>query len=610
MEHRGPDDQGTFEATSGDVRVELAFTRLAILDLSPAGHQPMSTEGGRFTIVYNGEVYNYREIRAELVALGESFRSATDTEVVLKAYARWGKGCVKRLRGMFAFAIWDAARQSVCLVRDRSGIKPLYYAERPGSLAFASEVRTLLATGLAERTLSRRALSSYLSFGSVYDPDTILEGVRSLPPAMILEYHRGKISCERYWSLPTEITEPGPATLQEAAASIRPVLEEAVRLRLIADVPVGIFLSGGIDSSVLAALAASATTGAANTFTVTFDETAYSEAPFAAEVARLFGCNHHQVHLTGSQAASEIEQAVGALDQPSCDGINTYFVAKAAKASGLTVALSGLGGDEVFAGYSTFRSFGSILAAGRATRSVAPLFRRVLHKNPLNVFGSASSRERKLFGALSSGGAPVPTYALLRAVFTPDQVQQIIAPEMGAALPPPPVSGLDGISDKPDPDSIDPVNLYSALELSNYLQNTLLRDTDAMSMRHALEVRVPLLDHVLIEQILRIPGHIKMIRGQSKPLLTAAVPALPRHITGRSKMGFTLPFTPWLRGPLRPFVDSVLLGEPTRRLGALDPSAVASLWRIFLERGRSVTYARVWALVALAFWCDKHRITA
>ncbi|MEO7332244.1 MAG: asparagine synthase (glutamine-hydrolyzing), partial [Minicystis sp.] len=347
--HRGPDDRGTFRETRGDRVVGLAHTRLAIIDLSPSGHQPMLTEDGRYALVYNGEIYNHASIRGELSSLGERFHGSSDTEVLLKAYVRWGKRCLDRLRGMFAFAVWDNVEQRLFLARDRLGIKPLYYTERGRGLAFASEVRTLMATSAAARRLSAPAVASYFAFGAVSGPAAILEGVQALPPAHLLEMDaRGNIHVERYWELPLE-PSPG-ATFLDEVRQIQPILQEAVRLRLIADVPVGIFLSGGIDSSVLTALASVPGGAPVHTFTVTFDEARYSEAPYAAEVARLYRCSHQQVHLSAARAAQEISGALEALDQPSSDGVNTWFVSKAARAAGLSVALSGLGGDELFAG--------------------------------------------------------------------------------------------------------------------------------------------------------------------------------------------------------------------------------------------------------------------
>ncbi|APR82152.1 Asparagine synthetase [Minicystis rosea] len=603
LRHRGPDDRGTHRATKGDLRIGLAHTRLAIIDLSPGGHQPVSTGDGRYTLVYNGEVYNFRELREELEGLGATFRSSCDTEVVLEAYARWGRGALTRFRGMFAIAVWDAHEGTLFLARDRLGIKPLYYTRGPRGFAFASEIRALLATGFAERRLSRRALQSYFAFGAVSDPDVILDGVTSLAPGSWALLKDGKLETRAYWSLP--LTNERDAAFADEARSIEPILQEAVSLRLIADVPIGVFLSGGIDSSVVVALATRASSTPVHTFTVTFDEERYSEAPYAAEVARRYGCDHHQVHLPASRAVLHFGDAIRALDQPSVDGVNTYFVSKAARAAGLTVALSGLGGDEVFAGYSYFRAFGPLRALARTAGRLPP----PLHRG-LGLAGGASGlpvQVRKLSALLAGDGSAAAVYAAQRAMFTPEERRVLLVDgiEDPAYLG---VTAPSEIDPRLASGKLDPVNAYSALELSNYLRHTLLRDTDVMSMAHGLEVRVPLIDHVLLERVMRIPGALKIGPNGNKPLLTATVPTLPDSAVNRQKMGFTLPYEAWFRGPLRPWVEELLLGSTMRKLGFLQVQGVERLWRSFLKGDRYTNYARVWCVAALAGWCDANGV--
>lgn len=610
LAHRGPDDRGVFEASSGGggggggVRCALAHTRLSIIDLSASGRQPMSTDDGRFTIVYNGEVYNHKDIREDLLARGDRLRSTSDTEVVLLAFARWGPGCLRRLRGMFAFGVFDAQTGALFLARDRLGIKPLYYAAGPEGLSFASEVRTLLRVGAAPRTISPWALDSLLAFGSVAEPATIIDGVRALPPGAALEWKDGAYTIRPYWDL-SIAPEPRaePSTFEEAASAVRPVLRDAVRLMLVADVPVGVFLSGGVDSSAIVALAAQASPRPVHTFTVTFDEAEYSEAAFAAEVARRFGCDHHQVHLPASEAARQIDAAVAALDQPSADGVNTYFVSKAAREAGLSVALSGLGADEIFAGYGRFRLFGAMLAGARAARFASPLAEAALRRT--GPWAGVPDRARKLALALATRGDPSAMYTAIRTMFPEGQRRALFAP--GVVDEAISASAYVPACVAPDaPGAGDPVNVFSAFELSNYVRNTLLRDTDVMSMAHALEVRVPFLDHELVERVLRIPGRHKVRRGAIKPLLAAAVPDLDQRSLSRPKMGFTLPFDAWFRGPLRGWMEGVLLDGPLARLGVLRPSVVEATWRSFLESPGKASHARVWSLAALARWCSEN----
>jgi len=602
LAHRGPDGSAQLRTHAAGVTCGLVHTRLAIIDLSPSGEQPMWSSGGRYAIVYNGEIYNYRQVRDELARDGAQLRSASDTEAILEGYARWGEGVLGRLRGMFAFAIWDGLLGTLFLARDPLGVKPLYVASVPGGIAFASEVRALVASNAVVPRLCARAVQSYLSWGSVAEPDTILEGVRSLPPASHLTHKAGVSVVHQYWR-----PQPWPTSetsFEQAASELAPLLKEAIELQLVADVPVGVFLSGGIDSSVIAAIASQQSARPLDTFTVAFDEAAMSEGQHAAAVAAFFGCNHHQVLLRADRARDEIDDALAALDQPSADGINTYFVSKAVKAAGISVALSGLGGDEVFGGYAHFRDFATASRlAGKVPGPVGRGMEAVLGAPGLPVL---SIRARKLANLLGGPPGAMGAYAGLRCMFTPSQVGALLSRELSSALPHstshPSVATNGGrLSD-------DPVNALSVLELSNYLRNTLLRDADVMSMAHALEVRVPLLDHRLIDALLPIPGSLKLHRSCNKPLLLAASPPLPPSAVNRPKMGFTLPFDAWLRGPLKNRVDSLFEDGAIPRTGLLDARSVQNIWQSFLAGDRRVNFSRVWSLVALLSWADLAKV--
>lgn len=587
LEHRGPDDRGRLlEAGPGDSAVALVHTRLAILDLSPAGHQPMVSASGRHVLVFNGEVFNFAEVKRDLEAEGVPIRSTGDSEVVLEAIAHWGPSAVERFRGMFALAVWDRADGSLLLVRDRLGIKPLYLLETPKGLAFASEVRALLATGMSNRQLSLEGLGSYLAFGSVSEPHTLIDGIRSLPPGHMLTWRDRRAVVSRYWSVP-----PGPArriSYPEAIEELRPVLTDAVRLRLVSDVPLGIFLSGGVDSSALLALTS---VDRPHSFTVTFEETRFSEAAFAAEVAARYGSEHHEVRISPSAATSSFAAALAAQDQPSADGINTYIVAKAAREAGLTVALSGLGGDELFAGYPSFRSFGRLLAAGRAGLIVPAGVKR-------SMLGSRFNQARKLGAVLGGGGRVPATYAALRAMFTERQIQALLLPRLRG-------NRIRAAGFVTGGGSGDPINALSRLELDNYIPSTLLRDTDSMSMAHALEVRVPYLDHKVVELLLSMPGALKVRPGLQKPLLVGVAPDLPVAASQRRKMGFVLPFDDWFRGPLLEQVGQLLDG-PTP--GPLDSESVRRQWRSFLRGERFTSSSRIVCLTSLVAWCQRHRV--
>jgi asparagine synthase (glutamine-hydrolysing) len=583
MRHRGPDGHGTFRDRCADVGVAFAHTRLAIIDLSDAGRQPMSTADGRYTLVFNGEVYNFRSLRQELEREGERFVSQTDSEVVLKAFAAWGSRCVARFRGIFAFAIWDRSEGTLFLARDHLGVKPLYYAHTSDGLAFASEVRTLLRTGAAPRTMSIPGLASYLTYGSLQDPLTIIDGAFALLPGHTATFRSGHLSIDPYWQVSTD-REPD-LTFEAAIERIRPVLREAVRMQLVADVPLGVFLSGGVDSSAIVALASAASGTPVHTFSVTFDEAAYSEEHWAADVARRFGCDHHRVHLSADRAAREFDRFVDALDQPAADGVNTFFVAEAAREAGLSVALSGTGGDEVFAGYPNFRSFGRLLALGRIARPAARVFSRFT-----GGFNGTSIRVKKASAILAAGGDPLATYAALRSMFSAKQVRAMTGKE---AAPEPPEQNLD---------ASDPIDLYSRLELTHYLRNTLLRDTDVMSMAHSLEVRVPLVDPELVQCLATIPGPRKIGRT-SKPLLTEACGSLPEHVGVRPKMGFTLPMDVWFRGPLGQRMSDIFATD-----GPVDARSARRLWQSYRNGSPSVSWSRVWTVAALLEWSHRNDV--
>ncbi len=596
LHHRGPDDSGTHfgvAKSNPDVACAFAHTRLSIIDLSAAGHQPMTTADARFTIVYNGEVYNFRELRRELEANGARFHSDSDTEVVLAAYAAWGKRCVERFRGIFAFAVWDARESKLFFARDRFGVKPFYFAEKPDSFAFSSEVRALLDTGVAERRLSREGMARYLLFGSVYDPWTLVEDVRALLPAHRGEVKDGRVSIERYWDLPVETVA---MTFDEAVERVRPILRDAVASELVSDVPLGIFLSGGVDSAAIAALATESATRPVHTFTVTFDEKGYDEGRHAAEVAARFGCDHHQVHLPAAKALDDIESILAAADQPSADGVNTYFVSKAAREDGLVVALSGLGGDELFGGYSSFRSFSTLMRMGRMARvlpkSAARLFGGV------QAFNGGSIRTKKMGEVLAARGCAGTTYAVARAMFTPQQAA-FLAPAVAEEI------NEAWASCAADAGGSDAVAAYSRFELTGYLRNTLLRDSDAMSMANSIELRVPLLDHVLAEAVLGIPASAKLSPAMNKPILATAIERFPIDVAARPKAGFTLPLDAWFRGAARERLHAILV---TDSQVPLSRESVETMWAAYLNQNASVSFSRVWTIAALNAWCGNNGV--
>jgi asparagine synthase (glutamine-hydrolysing) len=580
---RGPDDGGVALIDAHDCRVALGNRRLAIIDPSPAGHQPMSDDARGTTIVFNGMIYNYRELRERLIGEGEYFASQCDTEVVLRAYARYGEDCVRHLRGMFAFAVWDAGKRQLFLARDRFGIKPLYYWQNAATFLFASQVKALLATGWIPGRMSSAGLQTYLSYGAVSEPLTAIDGVSALPASHTATVREGRIDVQRYWSPPEQadlsISRP------DAALELRARLEDSVRRHLISDAPLGVFLSGGLDSSILASLAAREDAHL-RTVSVAFDEDAYSEAPHMERVARHVGSEHACVTLRPAELLAAHDAAFEAMDQPTFDGLNTYVVSRAAAGAGLKVALSGLGADELFDGYGhTSR----VAALERARRFPRPL--ALVAGKAAGLAMNQGNRE-KVVAWLSGSGEGESAYELLRRVFLAGEVATLSPMTAGNRAPRP----AAGIGDR--------YGRVSAQDLAHYTNNVLLRDTDAMSMAHSIEVRVPYLDHPLVEWVLSLPAAVKA--GAGKALLVEATrDLLPPEILSRSKQGFTLPLAAWMRGELRAEVDAALRNPPDILAGLLDGDAVAQVWEQFLRDGRRWT--RPWALFALCRWAGTIR---
>ncbi len=611
LAHRGPDDQGTVivrETLPEPIELGLGNRRLAILDLSSLGHQPMQDPDTGNWIVYNGELYNFREVRSTLEREGALFASHSDTEVILKAYARWGEQCLNQFRGMFAFAIWDARRHRLLLARDPMGIKPLYYHQSDRHFLFASELRTLLGTGLVPRKLDPVALWNYLAFGSVYEPNTMIDGISALAPGHYLTWEQGTLNTIRYWDLPRpdNSAEQGRqgnvaghrAQLEE---QVHATLDESVRMQLVSDVPVGVFLSGGIDSSSLVAILSRGGIRP-STFSIVFQEEAYSEAEHSRAVARLFNTDHHEITVSQHDVLDAIPAALRAMDQPTMDGINTYFVSQRARGAGVKVALSGLGGDELFAGYSSFHTVPRMERFGHFWAHVPRLLRGTAAA-AFAVLAPTSDQNRKLSALIQGNGRVLHPYFLSRMLFSPTQRSRLAHAIPGAAV---------GSADRSLREILertrgfDPVNRVSYLESRCYMLNTLLRDSDGMSMAHGLEVRVPLIDHQLAQQVMALPGHWKTGGGTPKGLLVNALRgALPDSIVHRAKRGFTLPFERWMRDALRPELERTIGAIGNGPLAEfLDTAGAQEIWSDFL-RGQT-SWSRPWALFVLQRWCQQN----
>jgi len=602
------------DSSQEPIEIGLGNRRLAILDLSPQGHQPMNDPATGNWIVYNGELYNFREVRSKLERQGLYFGSLSDTEVILKAYARWGKKCLDEFRGMFAFAIWDAQRHRLFVARDPMGIKPLYYFCSDQYFMFSSEVRTLLGTGFVPRRIDPAGLVNFLTFGSLYDPNTLVEGVTALPPGCYLIWQQGQVKQVQYWDLvDPELVESshrassaGAVKRGELETQIAETLDESVRMQLVSDVPVGVFLSGGIDSSSLVGIL-SRSGIRPSTFSIVFSEAEYSEAEYSRVIANHFRTDHHEITVSQSDFFAAIDPAIHAMDLPTIDGINTYFVSQQTREAGVKVALSGLGGDEMFAGYSSFRTVPRMERFAEVWERIPRALRSSL-ANGFRAFAPSNDQNRKLAALAHNGGASVHPYFLSRMLFTPEMLSELL-PAINANSIVSQRAGKSLIENLSRAQSLDPVNRVSFLEARCYMLNTLLRDSDVMSMAHGLEVRVPLIDHTLARQLMALPGSWKLNAGTPKPLLVHAMRGdLPDQIVHRPKRGFTLPFEHWLRDALRSEIENSLgkfEGGPLCEV--ISAPAVSRIWADFLSGKTS--WSRPWALFVLQRWCEQHSLT-
>ena len=588
LRHRGPDDEGVWTDVSG--RAGFGNRRLAIIDLSAAGHQPMVDGAGTVALTFNGCIYNYADLRRELAASGYSFRGHSDTEVILALYLRDGAEMCRQLRGMFALAVWDGRSQTLVLARDRFGIKPLYYAVRDGRWVFASEIKALLASGLVQPRAKPAALAAFLRLGSVPGPMTAFEEVYELPPATVAVVDERGVALRRYWEIPA----PG-ATAPDADTAVRELqdrLADAVRCHLVSDVPLGVFLSGGVDSGAIVAMMREAGHGQIRTFSITFPESALDEGPDAARVAARYGTDHTAREVRGSDVAAELDHVIAALDQPTVDGLNTYYVSRLTRESGVIVALSGLGGDELFGGYRSFQQVPRLLAWQHAAARLGPA--RPALAAALGVL--PGPRSAKLREGLAAPPTIQAAYLTVRGLFSGDEISTLLAPgplrDAGRELD---AARAVGALAPALPD--DPVAATAMLELRAYMHNQLLRDTDVMSMAHSLEVRVPFLDHPLVEFAAGLPAPLRTNGHPPKRLLRRALAdRLPP--TETAKRGFAFPMDEWVRGALRPRVEEALregVGS-----GLLRARAVAAL-QARVDSGRA-HWSRLWALVVLVLW--------
>jgi asparagine synthase (glutamine-hydrolysing) len=590
--HRGPDDEGLFERGP----VALAARRLSIIDLAH-GHQPIANEDGSVVVVQNGEIYNYRELKRELESAGHSFATDCDTEVLVHLYEEHGDAFVERLRGMFAIALWDDRRQRLLLARDRFGIKPLYYRLVDGELSFASELKALIEQPGFSRAIDPEALAAYLAFNSIPAPLTIFSEARKLPPGHLLRWERGELAIRRYARPgPEPGAEPRQGSADLLAAELREVLADSIRAHLVADVPVGILLSGGVDSGGITALASAAAEGPLKTFSIGFEEAGFDELDRARLVAERYGTDHHELILR-PDAVELFPKLVEAFDEPFGDSsaLPTYLVSELA-AGEVKVALSGEGGDELFGGYYTYVADLLAPRVGRLAALAAPLAERLPSSDRRVGFDYKAKRF-----ARAAHLPPLEAHHAWKEIFSPEARAALL----GARNP-----------------AWDPVDLYREryaetagaealarlqdVDLGIYMVDDLLVKTDRSSMAHSLETRVPFLDQKVAEFAFSLPRTLR-VRGFAKKRLLrqALAPLLPREVVGGRKQGFSVPVAAWLRGPLQPYAREVLSTSNLERQGCLDPATVQGV----LERhasGQEDLSRQLWGLIAFTLWFDRY----
>ena len=595
--HRGPDADGFFvEGNAG-----LGHRRLSIIDLSPESNQPFYDPSGRYVLVYNGEMYNYEEVKAMLPDY--PFRTAGDTEVLLAAYIRMGADCLRHFRGMYAFVIWDKQERTAFLCRDKMGVKPLYYAMAGDRLLFSSEVRSILSTGLVAKEIDEKALLDYFSDQSIPYPYTVVKGIRQLEAGSWMRVKDGKTEERRYWNVTNNPVDFDFGNRDRVHRRIRELMLQSIRRRLVSDVPVGAFLSGGIDSSAVVGLMAEASSSPANTFNISFDEKAYDESEFADIIAKKFNTHHTRLLLKPTIFLDELENALEAMDSPSGDGINTYVVSKAISQKGMRVALSGAGGDELFAGYPFFAQYLRLQRRSWIWRFPSGI--RGIAATVLS--GGRQEGKRGRIGQLICQPSPsiVDVYPVFRQILTPSLIGRLSNLSSGQRLTT--VVGEELRSRQQEIKSLPFLSQVSAAEYLGYTQHTLLKDTDQMSMAVSLEVREPFFDQDLVEFVLAVPDGLKNPTYPKSLLVESLKPLLPDEIVLRRKQGFLFPWDVWLRTDLKEFCDRYIKNMADRSF--IKGDRLISYWNRFLAGDNRVRWSEIWLFVVLEYWLEKNGVS-
>ncbi|WP_027420223.1 asparagine synthase (glutamine-hydrolyzing) [Crocinitomix catalasitica] len=596
LKQRGPDAEGIYT----DEHIHLGHRRLSIIDPVSSSDQPFTSHDGRYVIVFNGEIYNFKSIKADL---DYPFSTNGDTEVVLAAFIKYKEKCLKLFNGMFAFAIWDKKERSLFIARDRMGIKPLYYVLNNEEIIFSSSLKSILSTKLIDKKISENGLVDYLRYQTVHAPYTLIEGVFMLMPGQYLNLVENKEpEFKTYWSPANDYVQSGNS-ITEVQKNVRQKLSESVERRMVADVPFGAFLSGGIDSSILVALMSKQHNSKVDTFSVDFEEEEFSEAKYAREIAALYKTNHHEIKLDVNDFKDMIPEALSFMDHPSGDGLNTFVVSKKTAEAGVKMALSGLGGDELFAGYSIFNQIGDLQS--KKWLSSFPVYLRKQIGNVLYLMKRdvPSAKIQQILKLESFDLEYI--YQYYRQVLLDKQVSSLLT---SSVLPSSRVLDIvhEQVGYKTAGWNLPSLSRISIAEFSTYMQNTLLRDADQMSMANGLEVRVPFLDHELVAYALGIRDEIKKPTSPKKLLVDSCADLIPESIYNRKKMGFVLPYETWMKGELASFCKERL--DQLKNIKYFRSNVLDQYWTEFLNGSKTITWSRIWPLVVLGDWVKENGI--
>jgi asparagine synthase (glutamine-hydrolysing) len=600
LAHRGPDNEGIWH----DDLVCLGHRRLSIIDLSPESNQPFFSNDGRYVIVYNGELYNYKTLKLELQRAEHGsnntpyfFKTASDTEVILAAYLRWGNKCLDYFNGMYAFAIYDTQEQSMLLARDRLGVKPLYYYFGEEGLVFSSEIRAVLSSKIKKFVLNKELVAEYAMYQTVFAPNTIIQGIKMLMPGHLMEYKNNKAFIKSYYTLSNISNSANDLSYSQVCAKVNELLTHSVQQRLVADVPFGAFLSGGIDSSAIVGLMSRVSSEKIQTFNISFDETEFSESKYAQIIAKKFNTQHHEIKLSPQDFLKQLPEALAAMDHPSGDGPNTYIVSKATKNAGITMALSGIGGDELFAGYDVFKRM--VQLQQKSWINAIPRFARrttgfAIRQQKRSVSGN------KIHELLSQPKIDFDSaYPLNRSLFTNRELDKLLNSSL-------PFDTIKQIMDYVPRIQDHLLSAVSIAEINTYLQNVLLRDTDQMSMAVALEVREPFLDYKLLDFVLSVQDNHKFPHTPKKLLTDSLGDLLPKEIIDRTKMGFTLPWKSWMKNELKTFCEKNIFEFSENDF--VHKNQMLDLWTRFLADDKTVTWSRIWHFVVLNNWLKQNNV--